>query len=472
MNYWRAKMKLNLKNVDVKTKVDSVEIEGYGTYASHDFLGTTMTKPFNGIKGKDGWHRPYFNPKPISVEQVVNSSKQYLIVMFKECLKILNNNMEIQQISLAVNVEKTNIQRKLDENLKCRQLIKSKFKKGDFSQKEYQLLMKSLNNEKFYLQKSLENCFKSFYEKQFGVSSINNLEEAVKILQDYLKESEKEENEVSPTCEGLKEFIEDELENIDYMKNQMITLKKKDTGLPMVVFVDEGGINNFGNYKPRIKFCNNHKKDYSYENTLSMTIDKKNPIVYPNHLDKLNLTSEDILILQKWVKLNYNVLIKLWKKNYINYSRIKTIKMLKKNIKIVEIDENFDMKKAEPGILYVMDINTHEGSYVDQLGKLFYGTEIQSEDEYCCSKRFISVNEDREKALRTLQKGVEQYKKEHENCYNSQLFVSESDIEHFMKSYSSMLGYVEYDSGLKCRCTFNMLTVELYNSKNYAILDI
>ena len=88
-------MKLKCKTVEIKTEVDGVEIEGYGAYSSRDFIGSTLFKPFNGIKCGDGWHRPCFNPEPITDEQIIKPSTQYLIDGYKECLKILSKKEDI-----------------------------------------------------------------------------------------------------------------------------------------------------------------------------------------------------------------------------------------------------------------------------------------------------------------------------------------------------------------------------------------
>ena len=460
-------MLLNLKNVEIKAEVDGIEIEGYGSYANRDYIGITMSKPFNGVKGGDGWHRPYFNPVKITDDQIEQPSKQSLIVIYKECLKIISKKEDIQQIIFDAQAEKAILNQRLEEMLKSRRLIKNKFKNGELTQGEYQQLANNINNEKFCLQKSIDNCFKYLYEKKFGESNIKNLEEAVQIIIDYSNKKDAEKFNINLSDSRLKEFIEDNLENADYMKYQMVSFSPNDTNLPMKVFVDDGGIDDiFRNYKPRIRFCNNHGKDFAYKNTLSMTIDKENPIVYPDHLDKLKLSSEDILSLKRWVKLNYDVLIRLWTHNYTNGSKIQTIKSLKKLIKIIEIEGEFDADKAKSESLYVVDIKIHEGTYTEQFGNLFYGTEIKSDHEYCCSKRFIAVDNDRETALRTLQNGLEQYKKEYDNCFNSQLNVYESDVEVFSKSYGGCLTYIEDD------CTFFTFTVEYYNSRNFAIFDI
>ena len=175
-------MLLNLKNVVIKAEVDGIEIEGYGSYAWRDYVGITMTKPFNGVKGGDGWHRPYFNPVKITDEQIEKPSKQSLIVIYKECLKIISKKEDIQQIIFDAQAEKAILNQRLEEMLKSRRLIKNKFKNGELTQGEYQQLANNINNEKFCLQKSIDNCFKYLYEKKFGESNIKNLEEAVQIL--------------------------------------------------------------------------------------------------------------------------------------------------------------------------------------------------------------------------------------------------------------------------------------------------
>ena len=179
------------KTVEIKTEIDGVEIDGYGAYSSRDFIGATLSKPFNGIRCGDGWHRPCFNPERITDEQIIKPSTQYLIDGYKECLKILKNKDEIKQIKFDTKFEKVALQDRLDNMLKSKQLLKKKYKNGELSQTEYQQLVHNLNTEKFYLHQSIENCFKNIYEKKFGETIIKNLEEAVQIL---LSSSEEKDN--------------------------------------------------------------------------------------------------------------------------------------------------------------------------------------------------------------------------------------------------------------------------------------
>jgi hypothetical protein len=182
------------KKVSVTAEVDGVALEGYGTYYIRDYAGATMTSPFNGIHCGDGWHRPYFNPEPITDEQIIKPSTQYLIDGYKECLKILKHKDEIKQIKFETKFEKVALQDRLDNMLKSKQLLKKKFKNGELAQAEYQQLVHNLNTEKFYLHQSIENCFKNIYEKKFGETIIKNLEEAVQIL---LSSAEEKDNAIN-----------------------------------------------------------------------------------------------------------------------------------------------------------------------------------------------------------------------------------------------------------------------------------
>ena len=184
------------KNVSVTSEVDGVAVEGYGTYYIRDYAGATMTSPFNGIHCGDGWHRPCFNPMPITDEQIVKSSKIDLIDGYKECLKIINriktNKEEIKQLFFEVKFEKSSMQARLEDMQNNKRLLKEKYKNGQLNQKEYQQLVNTLNKEKSFLQISINDCFKNIYEKKFGETIIKNLEETIQILTDYVnKENEK-----------------------------------------------------------------------------------------------------------------------------------------------------------------------------------------------------------------------------------------------------------------------------------------
>ena len=69
--------------------------------------------------------------------------------------------------------------------------LKDKYKKGQLSQGEYQQLANTLNREKSSLQISINDCFKNIYEAKYGETIIQNIDEALKILSDYVNNEDK-----------------------------------------------------------------------------------------------------------------------------------------------------------------------------------------------------------------------------------------------------------------------------------------
>ncbi len=177
------------KNVSVTAEVDGVKLEGYGTYYIRDYAGATMIRPFYGIHCGDGLHRPCFNPMKITDEQIVGPSIKNLTDGYKECLQIIDriktNAEDIKQLFFEVEFEKSTMQKRLEDLQKSKRLLKEKYKKGQLTQGEYQLLTNTLNREKSSLQISIKDCFKNVYEAKYGKTIIQNIEEALKILTDY-----------------------------------------------------------------------------------------------------------------------------------------------------------------------------------------------------------------------------------------------------------------------------------------------
>ena len=183
------------KHANVNIEVDGVSIEGYGRYYSRDFCGAVMTSPFNGVRAGKGWHHPAFNPFPMEMEPIYEATKEYLEKAYKECCLILNERLEDMEFMLKwCESEKSLISERLEAMRADKRLLKSKLKSGQLTQKEYQQLVKTFNTEKIYAQQSYEDYFENEYNKRYGESIINNLEETVQILIEYMKKKNNEAN--------------------------------------------------------------------------------------------------------------------------------------------------------------------------------------------------------------------------------------------------------------------------------------
>jgi hypothetical protein len=89
---------------------------------------------------------------------------------------------------------------------------------------------------------------------------------------------------------------------------EMSTLKKDMTGLPVNIWVDDTGSYITGRHAKRIKFQGDHGNKTNHSNLFSMIISKDNPRIPVNQLSKLRLSTKDINIIKAFVKNNADLL--------------------------------------------------------------------------------------------------------------------------------------------------------------------
>ncbi len=135
-------------------------------------------------------------------------------------------------------------------------------------------------------------------------------------------------------------------------------------------------------------------------------------------------------------------------------------------MKIIEINENFDINSAEQETLYYIPVYEYNNTMQDYIDNMFYGRETKNNVVYCCSLRFITFDEDKKTALVNLKKGIEQYKKEFNDKLNGRKTISESVIEDLAKSNGGTFSFEEDDF------TSFLFTVEISKSRNFAVYDI
>lgn len=93
---------------------------------------------------------------------------------------------------------------------------------------------------------------------------------------------------------------------------EMTNVRKKRTGLPMNIWIDDmGSFRNVKHNIPRIKFQNN-TSDNVMGNEIPISIDKENPQILTKKMS-INLSSSDINKLKLFIMNNYEGLIKVWK---------------------------------------------------------------------------------------------------------------------------------------------------------------
>lgn len=135
-------------------------------------------------------------------------------------------------------------------------------------------------------------------------------------------------------------------------------------------------------------------------------------------------------------------------------------------MRIIEINENFEINSAEQETLYFIRIYEYNNTLQEYLENMFYGKVVKNNLVYCCSLRFITFDEDKKTALVNLKKGIEQYKKEFKDNLNGYKTISEFVIEDLARSSGGIFCFEEDDSS-----SF-LFTVENSKSRNFAVYDI
>jgi hypothetical protein len=92
---------------------------------------------------------------------------------------------------------------------------------------------------------------------------------------------------------------------------EMSTLKKSDTGLPVNIWVDDTGAYIRGRHAKRIKFQGDYGNKTNAGNLFSMILSKDDPQVPAKQLQRLKLPAKDIDAIKIFVKNNADLLDKL-----------------------------------------------------------------------------------------------------------------------------------------------------------------
>ena len=135
-------------------------------------------------------------------------------------------------------------------------------------------------------------------------------------------------------------------------------------------------------------------------------------------------------------------------------------------MRIIEINENFDINSAEQETLYFMPIYEYSNTKQEYLDNMFSRRETKRNIAFCCSLRFLTFDKDKKTALVNLKKGIEQYKIEFKDNLNGRKTISESIIEDLAKSNGGTFCFEEDDYS-----SF-LFTVEISKSRNYAVYDV
>jgi hypothetical protein len=92
---------------------------------------------------------------------------------------------------------------------------------------------------------------------------------------------------------------------------EMATLKKTVTGLPVNIWVDETKAYVLGGHAKRIKFQGDYGNNTNRSNLFTMILSKDDPQIPPKQLSKLKLPAKDINAIKTFVKNNADLLDKL-----------------------------------------------------------------------------------------------------------------------------------------------------------------
>jgi hypothetical protein len=92
---------------------------------------------------------------------------------------------------------------------------------------------------------------------------------------------------------------------------EMATLKKTVTGLPVNIWVDETKSYALGGHAKRIKFQGDYGNNTNRSNLFTMILSKDDPQIPAKQLSRLKLPAKDIDAIKVFVKNNMDILDKL-----------------------------------------------------------------------------------------------------------------------------------------------------------------
>jgi hypothetical protein len=92
---------------------------------------------------------------------------------------------------------------------------------------------------------------------------------------------------------------------------EMATLKKTVTGLPVNIWVDETKAYTMGGHAKRIKFQGDYGNNTNRSNLFTMILSKDDPQIPAKQLPKIKLPAKDIDLIKTFVKNNIDILDKL-----------------------------------------------------------------------------------------------------------------------------------------------------------------
>ena len=90
------------------------------------------------------------------------------------------------------------------------------------------------------------------------------------------------------------------------------SLSKGETGLPMVVWIEVKRASE--RQTPRMQFSNSERNGLLPKSLVPISLDKEHPHIMVDGV-KLNIPNKDLEDLKRWIKSNYEGLMKVWNGN-------------------------------------------------------------------------------------------------------------------------------------------------------------
>ena len=166
--------------VNVEFEYKGVTIKGFSLFSKKDYIGATMTSPYNGIKTNDGYHIPghahWGNDEWKIKHETIDSLKR----AYDEYLLLLSKKEDIIKIVNAPFPLSKHLKTGRDELKSILEFVKKYENKDRLSEYDYSNFAFRLEREIERYAKMIENDYRvSFYEKFSIIKNFNEVAESI-----------------------------------------------------------------------------------------------------------------------------------------------------------------------------------------------------------------------------------------------------------------------------------------------------
>lgn len=176
-------MGLRHYQIQVNVEYKGICLQGIADYTKKDYCGTAMTLPFNGIQTNDYSHIMFIIPHDFTEEEIRRMSSNSLIKAYEECLRIKQiESSEIIAMLNEANVIKDSANSQIQELINNKSVLKQQYHQKAISQTQYQTIVSSIKQQKYYLTQETMNSLHNIYQLKYGKSIVKNLETALEKL--------------------------------------------------------------------------------------------------------------------------------------------------------------------------------------------------------------------------------------------------------------------------------------------------